>query len=155
MLRLVRTVRFRDTPVSRGTVHSVRSLYVRHSFLLYSYVLVVYPSFSVVLVYLVLRFASFAVFVGPMEAGFVRVSSCRTGRANGKSQSLFIFRVRVRFRVIVSCPLGPVIVITSFLFFVLESFVLVSHAVGHVYASIEVRSPVSFVIVVGVPSGHA
>ena len=83
-----------------------------------------------------------------MEAGFVRVSSCRTGRANGERQSLFFFRVRVHFCVIVSSPLRPVIVITSFSFLLFVSFVLVSHDIGHVYASIEVRPPVSFVMVV-------
>ena len=146
--RLVGTIRFRDTSVSRDTVHSVRSLYFRHLFLLYSYLLVVYPWYFAVLVYPVFRFSFFVVFVGPMEGGFVRVSSCRTGRANGKLQSLFVFRVRVRFRVIVSSPLGPVIVITSFAFHVFVSFVFVSHVIRHVDSFVEVRSPSSSIIVV-------
>ena len=146
--RLVGTIRFRDTSVSRDTVHSVRSLYFRHLFLLYSYLLVVHPWYFAVLVYPVFRFSFFVVSVGPMEAGFVRVSSCRTDRANGQRQSLFVFQVRVRFRVIICSPLGPVIMITSFSFVVFGSSVLVSDAIGRVDASIEVRSPVSFVVVV-------
>ena len=126
----------------------VRSLHVRHSFPLYSYSLIVYPSFFVVLVYLVFRLAFFVVFVEPMKAVFVRVSSCRTGRANGERRSLSVFRIRGRFRVIVSSPLGPVIVIKSFSFFVFVSFIFVSHVIGHIDASTEVWPPVSFVIVI-------
>ena len=96
----------------------------------------------------VFRFAFFVVFVGPMEAGFVRVSSCRTGRANDKRQSLFVFRVRIRFRVIFSSPLGPVIVIKSFAFLLFVSFVFVSHVIGHVDSFVEVRLPISSIIVV-------
>ena len=125
--------------MSRSTGHIVHSLYVHHSFLVYSYSLVVYPSFSEVLVYLVFRLAFLVVFVKPEEVVFVRVSSRRTGRANGEHHSLFVFRVRVRFSVIVFSPLGPVVVITFFLFLLFVSLVLFSHFIGHVDAYIEVR----------------
>ena len=83
-----------------------------------------------------------------MGAGLIRVSSCRTGLANGERQSLFVFRVRIRFRVIVPSPLGPIIVITSFAFPVFPSFVLVSYVIGHLDAFVEVWPPISSIIVV-------